>query len=178
MHERILHDDVLEARRLPVRRLLQRCVLSRKSSQGITMKTGSLTLRRIVPVALSAGLLLSAPPAAAFLSSFTLIGEGARSFTFQVGNPTQWTWDDLGGTGNIYRGVLDSARFNKGLGLSFSDTEGITSDGAAVRAKLKGKISSDCSSAKITLKDSTNGVTLTLEWPTGNPFTSFRCFGL
>ena len=59
-------------------------------------------------------------------------------------------------------------------GFSFSDETEITLDNNPIEARFKGKISADLDSARITLKDMTNGRTITLDDESG----SLACTGL
>jgi hypothetical protein len=102
---------------------------------------------------------MSAP---AFLLHFTLETEQGRFVYNLVDEPEpHWTLtlpDDV-----VYEGqAFDSARFSGELDVSFSDAQNITRNGQTVEATLKGKIS-DCGKGKITLKDSTNDVTVSLD---------------
>lgn len=114
--------------------------------------------------ALGSLLVLFLPVAApAFLLHYSLTGEAGEFEYDIVAEPDpHWTLTvDEGAT--VYVGqALDSAKFSGELGLSFSDSVNITRNGQPVEATLKGKISGDCAKSKITLKDTTNDVTITL----------------
>jgi hypothetical protein len=120
------------------------------------------SIRSFVLVSL---LVLAVPTSApAFLLHYTL-GTAVGTFTYNiVPEPDpHWTLTVDGGE-TVYEGqALDSAKFSGELALSFSDAEHITRNGQAVTATLKGKIGDDCDKAKITLKDTTNDVTITLD---------------
>ena len=113
--------------------------------------------------ALSALVALALPaPSPAFLLHYTLEGE-AGTFTLDIDEEPMWTMTVEGGS-TVYQGVaLDSAKFSGELAISFSDTINITRNGQAVEATLKGKLRDECDVGKVTLKDSTNGVTFTIE---------------
>jgi hypothetical protein len=85
-------------------------------------------------------------------------------FTYNIVDEPEPHWTLTVGK-TVYEGqALDSAKFSGELALSFSDELNITRNGAPVEARLKGKIGAECGTkSKITLKDSTNDVTITLE---------------
>jgi len=107
---------------------------------------------------------LAVPVAApAFLLHYTLeTPEGEFVYNIVEEPDPHWTLTlDEGAT--VYEGqALDSAKFSGELALSFSDSENITRNGQAVEATLKGKVGGGCTKSKITLKDSTNDVSITL----------------
>lgn len=107
---------------------------------------------------------LAVPAAApAFLLHYTLeTDQGEFVYNIVAEPDPHWVLTVDGGA-TVYEGqALDSARFSGELALSFSDAQNITRNGQAVDATLKGKIGGDCTKSKITLKDSTNGVTFSL----------------
>ena len=113
--------------------------------------------------ALSALVALALPASSpAFLLHYALEGE-AGTFTLDIDEEPMWTMTVEGGS-TVYEGVaLDSAKFSGELAISFGDTINITRNGQAVEATLKGKLRDECDAGKVTLKDSTNDVTFTIE---------------
>lgn len=107
---------------------------------------------------------LAVPASApAFLLHYSLeTAQGVFAYNIVDEPEPHWTLT-VGET--VYEGqALDSAKFSGELSLSFSDEVNITRNGAPVEAVLKGKIAAECGDkSKITLKDSTNDVTITLE---------------
>ena len=114
----------------------------------------------LVPLVVIA-LPVSAP---AFLLHYTLETE-VGAFTYNLVDEPEPHWTltvDDGAT--VYEGqAFDSAKFSGELAVSFSDAVNITRNGQAVDASLKGKIGTECGKSRITLKDSTNDVTFTLD---------------
>jgi hypothetical protein len=108
---------------------------------------------------------VSAP---AFLLHYTITtDQGTFDYDIVAEPEPHWTLTVPGTDGGaevVYQGqALDTAKFSGELALSFSDSENITRDGQPVEAQLKGKIGGECDKAKITLKDTTNDVTITLD---------------
>jgi hypothetical protein len=103
--------------------------------------------------------------APAFLLHYTLQTQQGTFVYNLVDEPDpHWTLTLPGEPEVVYEGqAFDSAKFSGELSVSFSDEISITRNGADVVASLKGKISSECGKAKITLKDETNGVQITLD---------------
>lgn len=107
---------------------------------------------------------LAVPAAApAFLLHYTLeTGEGEFVYNIVAEPDPHWVLTVDGGE-TVYEGqALDSAKFSGELALSLSDSQNITRNGQPVDATLKGKIGGNCTKSKITLKDSTNGVSFSL----------------
>ena len=115
-------------------------------------------------LAVSLAVLAAAAPASAFLLHYTLTTEAGTFVYNLVDEPDpHWTLTVDGGA-TVYEGqAFDSAKFSGELAVSFSDEVSITRNGAAVEATLKGKVGGECDKSKITLKDSTNDVTITLD---------------
>lgn len=113
----------------------------------------------ILVVAVALAVPASSP---AFLLHYSLEGTGGE-FTLDIDENPQWTLTVEGGA-TVYEGVaLDSAKFSGELAVSFTDSVNVTRNGQTVQATLKGKLRDDCGGGKITLKDSTNRVTFTIE---------------
>ena len=103
---------------------------------------------------------VSAP---AFLLQYSLeTAEG--EFTLGVAGNPMWT---LTVGEDVYASVaLDSAKFSGELDVAFSDSTNITRNDTPVDATLKGKLKGGCDAegkGKVTLKDSTNDVTITID---------------
>jgi hypothetical protein len=114
-------------------------------------------------VALFSVVALAAPTSSpAFLLHYALDGADGE-FTLDIDEEPMWTLTVEGGS-TVYEGVaLDTAKFSGELAISFGDSVNITRNGQAVEATLKGKLRDECGAGKVTLKDSTNGVTFTVE---------------
>jgi hypothetical protein len=98
----------------------------------------------------------------AFLLHYAIEGDEG-SFTLDIDENPQWTMTVEGGA-TVYEGVaLDTAKFSGELAVSFGDSVNITRNGQAVEATLKGKLRDECDAGRVTLKDSTNGVSFTIQ---------------
>ena len=135
-----------------IRSWCSRCLLSATSG----WRGRALVSALVIGLALPA----TAWPAGAFMINYQLV-QGGSTFTFAVAATPQWTLVTDGGA-TTYVGVFDSATFGMAFALSFKDQVGIKRNGSGVEAQLKGKISLDCNSARITLKDMTNDRTIVL----------------
>src|SRR5262245_38003110 len=111
--------------------------------------------------ALGLVLVLSLPASAhAFIADFEIDDGVGTQLDFTVDGPPQWT---LVSGSLVYQGMsVDSARFGPGCEASLGDETEITLDGEPFEAKLTAKISRDGQTARITLKDVTNGRTIVL----------------
>jgi hypothetical protein len=102
-----------------------------------------------------------ASPALAFVTELEIEDDDGEVFTFDIDGDPQWELVTSFGT---YRGeYVESARIAGTCGLSFSDDTEITLDDDPIEARLKGKIDENLDSGRITLKDLTNGRTITLD---------------
>jgi hypothetical protein len=116
----------------------------------------SLVLVTIAVLALPASTL-------AFLLQYTLEGSEGE-FALNIEENPMWT---LTVGEDVYASAaLDSAKFSGELDVSFSDSTNITRNDQPVEATLKGSLKGGCDAegkGKVTLKDATNGVTITID---------------
>jgi hypothetical protein len=120
-------------------------------------------MRSLRKIMLAVAVALAVPASSpAFLLHYSLEGASGE-FALDIDENPQWTLTVENGA-TVYEGVaLDSAKFSGELAVSFTDSVNITRNGQNVEATLKGKLRDDCGSGKITLKDSTNRVTFTIQ---------------
>jgi len=107
--------------------------------------------------------LLLPASAPAFLLHYFIDG-ASGTFTLDVGENPMWTLTV--GEFTYESEALDSARFSGELDVSFSDSTSITRNDQPVEATLKGRLKGGCDAegkGKLTLKDSTNDVTITID---------------